>query len=138
MARVFEYVGGMGMGLVKPKSPIAETFYKQPWESYLMGVDFSWAMTEGEILVVGTSTIIAVDKDGLDSSAIVLDNDDKVVTTADSDDITATPVTNAMLVTRIQAGTVALSKYLITYRGITSYGNQYELDLKMSVKEPSV
>ena len=126
------------MGTDKSKPPVAETFYKQPWESYIMGVDFSWAMEEGEILVVGSCTITAIDKDSADASAAIVDNDDKAVTTADADDITTTPVTNAMLVTRIFGGTVALSKYLITFKGVTSYDNQYEMDLKMDIREPSI
>ena len=126
------------MGTAKSKAPVAEIFYKQPWESYIMGVDFSWAMETGESLVVAECTITATDKDGTDASAAVIDNSDKAVTTADADDITTTPVTNAMLVTRILGGTVALSKYLITYRGVTNFDNNYECDLRMQIKEPSV
>jgi len=125
------------MGTAKAKPPVAETFYKQPWESYIIGVDFSWAMESGESLVVGSCTITAVDNTGTDASSDVIDDSDKAVTTADADDITTTPVTNAMLVTRIKGGTVALSKYLITFRVVTNFENQYEMDLKMSIKEPS-
>lgn len=135
---IFEYREGEGKMATKPKAPVAVTFYKQPWETYLVGADFSWVIDEGEEIVLATSDIVAEDVNGTDASSDVLDNSAKAVSTADADDITTTPVTNAMLVTRIKDGTVALSKYLITYRAITDLGNQYELDLKMSIKEPSV
>jgi hypothetical protein len=114
---------------------IADEFAKQPWESYLIGADNSHNLEIGESVIVGTSDIIAVDKDGEDATDDVLDNDDKTVQTADAADIKATPVTNGMLVTRVLAGTEALSKYKITFKAITSNGNQYETDVKMKIKD---
>lgn len=124
--------------MAKPKPPVATTFYKQPYESFIVGIDFSHTMEEGEELVLGSCNVTAVDKDGADVSSDIVDNTAKAVTTADAADITTTPVTNAMLATRIKGGTVALSKYLITYRVTTTLSNKYEVDLKLSVKEPSV
>lgn len=119
------------------KCAVACEICKQPSESYIFGADFSQVLEEGEYILVGTSTITAVDSAGDDSTAIVLDNADKAVQTAEEEDLDSgtTPVTDGMLVTRIQAGTEALSKYKLTYLGLTSNGNTYEKDVKMKIKD---
>lgn len=113
---------------------ISEEFSKQSWETYLIGADNSKVLEEGEYVVLNTSTIVAEDKDGTDASDDILDNTDKAVETASINDVDVTPVTNGMLVTRIQAGVEALSKYKITFKAITSNGNQYETDVLMVIK----
>ena len=114
---------------------VAEEICKQPWETYLLGADNSHVLEEGEFVLLGASDITAVDKNGADASADVLDNGDKVILTADEEDITTDPITNGMLATRIKAGTEALSKYKITFRAVTSLDNQYETDVRMKIKD---
>ena len=110
---------------------------KQPSESYLHGADFSQVLEEGEYILVETSTVTAVDKDGDDATDDVLNNDDIAVDTADEDDLVSgtTPVTNGMLVTRILGGDEDLSKYKLTYLAQTSNGNTYEKDVLMKIKD---
>jgi len=110
---------------------------KQPSESYLLGADFSQVLTVGEYILVGTSTVTAVDNADEDATDDVLDNNDMVVDTADADDLPSatTPITDGMLVTRIMAGTEALSKYKLTFLAQTSNGNTYEKDVKMRIKD---
>lgn len=119
------------------KCAVACEICKQPSESYLLGADFSQVLEEGEYILVGTSTITAIDNAEDDATADVLDNTDKAVSTADEDDLDSgyTPITNGMLVTRILAGTEALSKYKLTYLAKTSNGNTYEKDVKMRIKD---
>lgn len=112
-----------------------DVFTKQPWETFLIGADFSEIIEEGEYLLVNSCDIVAVDKNGEDVSSTILNNTQKTVTTAASSEITATPVTNALLKTRVLAGTEALSKYKITFKGVTSNGNQYEKDVHMAVRD---
>jgi hypothetical protein len=119
------------------KCAIACEICKQPSESYLLGADFSQVLTAGEYILVGTSTVTAVDNADEDATDDVLNNDDMVVDTADAYDLPSatTPITNGMLVTRIMAGTEALSKYKITFLALTSNGNTYEKDVKMRIKD---
>lgn len=117
------------------KKPIPETFWKQPWETYLIGGDFSRVLETGEEIVALTSDIVAVDKDGTDVSSTVLDNSYKTVSTADADDIDVTPVTNGMLMTRVQAGTEDAMPYKITFKGVTNADNQFETDVTMKIKD---
>jgi len=116
------------------KKPVPEKFYKQPWETYLVGGDFSRVLESGEELVVGDCDITAIDMDDESAAPEVLDNSYKQVTTADEDDIDVTPVTNGMLMTRIQAG-VDLAKYKITFKGSTNNDNQFEIDTYMNIKD---
>ena len=115
--------------------PVAEKFYKQPSESYLVGADFSNVIESGEAIVAGSSTVTATDSNGEDASDDVIDNLDKNVTTADPDDIDATPVTNAMLQTRVMGGVEDNSPYKLTYKVVTDLGNEFELDISMQIKE---
>jgi len=119
------------------KCAVACEICKQPSESYLLGADFSQVLTSGEYVLVGTSTVSAVDNAGDDATSDVLDNDDMVVDTADEDDLTSgtTPITNGMLVTRILGGEESLSKYKLTFLAQTSNGNTYEKDVLMKIKD---
>ena len=128
-----EYRGGVSMAVQKCAGK--EEICKQPNETYLFGVDYSQVLEEGEYILVGTSTITAVDNEGNDATSDVLDNTDKVVQTADEDDISVTPITNGMLATRIKGGTEALSKYKLTYLAQTSNENTYEKDVLMRIKD---
>lgn len=115
--------------------PVPDEFSKQPWETYIIGADHSHNLESGESIVVGSSTVTAVDADGEDASADVIDLDDLAVQTADADDIKVTPVANGMLVVRVFGGTEAGSKYKITFKAVTSNSNQYETDVKMRIKD---
>ncbi len=123
--------------MASQKCAVACEICKQGSESYLLGADFSQVLESGEYVLIGTSTVTAVDKNGADVTSTVLDNNDMAVQTADADDLDSgvTPVTNGMLVTRIQNGSESLSKYMITYLAKTSNGNTYEKDVKMRIKE---
>jgi len=113
---------------------IPEEICKQTWESYLIGVDNSQVMHEGEYILLNQSEVVAVDRNGDDATSDILDNSEMQVRTADPEEISVTPVTDAMLVTRIKDGTEELSKYIITFRAKTSLGNQYETDVRLKIK----
>jgi hypothetical protein len=116
------------------QKPVPEKFYKQPWETYLVGADFSKVLEIGEALVVGDCDILAVDSDDVDRASVVLDNSYKVVSTADADDINVTPITNGMLMTRVKAG-VDLMKYKLTFHASSDSDNQFETDVFMEIKD---
>ena len=116
------------------KKPVPEKFYKQPWETYLIGGDFSRVLETGEEVGAVDSDIVAINNDTGDPASEVLDNSYKTVTTADEDDIEVTPMTNGMLMTRVQAG-VDLAKYKITFKASTNNDNQFETDVLMQIKD---
>lgn len=93
-------------------------FEKEPWESYLISGDFQNVIEDsGESIVLGSSTVTAVDKDGTDASADILDG--------------APSTLGDYLTIRVKEGTLANSPYEITFRITTTLGNKWEMDVEM-------
>lgn len=107
-----------------------EEFEKQSWEKFPIYGSILNVQDPTETVVLATSTVAAVDNAGADVSTTVLDSATKVLGT-DPDG----SYSDNMLGIKVQAGEEDKSKYKITFKMITSLGNQYEVDVKMKVKE---
>lgn len=101
---------------------MAEVFKKQSYEKFGVEGDFSKVLATGETLVLGSSVVIAEDKDGNDMSTTVLNQ-------------ASLSVVGAKLVIQCKAGVATESPYKITFRTVTSANNQFEVDARMKVKE---
>ena len=104
------------------------TVEKQPYEEFFMGADFVDVLDTDEVLVLASSTIAAVDSDGTDVSATLLQAGSKVLD--DSEDGN----TDNVLKIRAQAGATA-NKYKVTFKTVTDQGNKWEKDIYLKVKE---
>ncbi len=86
-----------------------------------------------ETVVLNSSTVVAMDKDGKDAGEIL-----NQATKTLGDDPDASYSEN-MVGIKVQNGSQAKSPYYITFLMVTSAANKYEVDVKMKVKEvPSV
>lgn len=98
-----------------------ESFTKQPAEAFTIAGDFVNVLETGETIVIGSSTVTALDVDEVDSTSIVLDG--------------AASVDTTRLKQKVQAGVEANSPYKITFLAVTSLGNAFEIDVFMEVEE---
>jgi len=106
-----------------------DSFEKQNYESFFIAADLVDVLESGESINLSGTTITAIDKDGNNASSIVLQTGTKALD--DSPD----GGTNNMVKLRIQAGEEANSPYKITFRIPTDLNNQWEIDLKLRIKE---
>ena len=97
---------------------------KQGFERYFVHGDFSAVLDADETLdIVNVNTvIIAEDKDGLDTTATIIEDASKYVD-------------GSSLYVRIKDGDEAHSPYKITIRVETSKGNRWEVDGLIKIKE---
>ncbi len=103
---------------------------KQSWEKFFISGSILRVQTATETVVVGTSIILAEDKNGADVSLTFLDDSTKVVGNDPDGDYTSN-----ILSIRVRAGEVALSPYKVTFRMETSEGNGWEVDRIVEVIE---
>jgi len=97
-----------------------EKFTKQSYEQFYIAGNFSLNLGDGE--EISSETVTAIDKAGTDSTAIVLVNG------TDS-------IVDGKVRVQVTGGTQALSPYRIRFVIVTSLDNQWEIDVKMRVKE---
>lgn len=97
---------------------------KQSYESYYIYGDFSKVMNEGE--TISSYDTSAVDKDGADATATVIEASSEIIGTGDD---------FAKLYVRIKAGVEAESPYKITIKIVTSNDNKWEVDGQLVIKE---
>ena len=97
-----------------------DAFKKQPYETFVVGADFSKVLKNDETITDTNAT--ALDKNGAVASESVIDNSS--ISEADG-----------IMSVRVQAGEESLSPYKLTFRIISSAANKYELDVKMYVRE---
>lgn len=97
---------------------------KQPYEAYFVYGDFAPVMDDAETIDIFTAT--AVDKDGADATADVLESGSIQVGTDDN--------VHKVFV-RIIDGVNSLSPYKFTIKIETSTGNKWEIDGIIKVKE---
>lgn len=110
-----------------------EFFTKQNYEEFFIAGDFVDVITTtGETLTLGSCTVEAIDKAGNDVADVVLEQATKKLD--DSPD-SATGFTDNMLAIRCRAGEQAKSPYKITFKGVTSELNKWEVDINMKIKE---
>jgi len=97
-------------------------FVKQPNETFFISAGITNVISDEESIVLGSCTAVAVDCNGdsatsdILSGALALDGTTKIKI-------------------RVKAGTVALSRYKITFNIITDAGNNWEIDVFMQVRE---
>ncbi len=97
-----------------------ERFTKQLSESFTITGDFSENMSDAETLE--DIVAIARDKDGNDATNDILD-------------LATLVVVNQGIDVMVQGGTVALEPYVITFMCTTSHPHDWEIDVKMRVKD---
>lgn len=99
-----------------------ESFGKQPYEAFVIAGDYKDVLESTESLILGSSAVSAMDKDGVDASADVLVDATKTVD-------------GPLLKMRCKAGTMAKQPYKITFRTVTDQNNKWEIDVRMRIKE---
>jgi hypothetical protein len=92
-------------------------FFKQPAEEFVIAGKFNTVLLTGETIIVGSSSINAVDKDGNAANSI----------------LSGKAVDGYYLKTTVKGGLVASSPYKITFVAVTSLGNIWEVDAKLHV-----
>ena len=110
-----------------------ESFQKQNYEQWFISGDLMTTsgslLEDGENIDLTNTTITAIDKDGNDATADVLQLATKAL--ADSPD----GGTNNGVKVRVQEGVEDLSGYKITFKIPTDQGNRFEIDIKQKIKE---
>ncbi len=106
-----------------------ESFSKQNYEEFYIGGDYVDVLESGEELSLSPCTIVAEDAAGVDKSSTVLDTATKALDDSESGG------TNNVLKVRCKAGSEGDSPYKITFKGETTLGNKWEIDVKMKLKE---
>lgn len=95
-------------------------FRKQPWEKFLVRAGFTKWLAAGETIDGVASSVIGYDNAGNDVSSQVLQGNHSVA--------------GPKLVQTVKGGEDG-ETYKLTFRAITSAGNQLELDILMLVRE---
>ncbi len=105
---------------------------KQEWERFFISGSILNVQETGEKVVLASSTVSAVDKDGTDVSTSFLDQTSKKL---DTDPKSCNNDTDNMLSVRVQSGDEDVSPYRVTFRMVTTLGNRYEADMRVGVNE---
>jgi hypothetical protein len=104
-------------------------FEKYNDEEFTIAVQFHRNMELSDSIVLGASSVSAVDSDGVDATGTVL-----TVATLAVIDSTVVGTANALSVW-VKAGTVAGSAYTITFNAVTTDGNKFKKIVKMKIRE---
>ncbi len=106
-----------------------EDFEKYSYEEFTICAQFHRNIELTDSIVLGSSSVSAVDSDGTDATGIVLTVgtfaviDSKVVGT------------NNALTVWVKAGVIAESAYTIIFKVVTTDGNKFRKVVKMKIKE---
>jgi len=104
---------------------------KQGWEEYFIaGSILNVQKDETEAVVLGTSTIEAIDNEGNDALATIVDTATKKL-----DDDPDGSYTNNMLGVKCKGGVEASSPYIVTFKMVTTEGQKWETEMKIVIKE---
>jgi len=106
-----------------------ESFEKQTWEIWTVWGSIVNVQEATETVVLNTSSVKAMDKDGVDVSSTFLDQSTKALAN-DPDG----SYTDNMLGVKCKGGDLLKSPYHITFYMVTSLANQYEVDVKSKIK----
>jgi hypothetical protein len=106
-----------------------ESFEKQTWEIWTAWGSIIDVQEATETVVLNTSSVKAMDKEGNDVSSTFLDQS----TLALGDDPDGS-YENNLLGIKCRGGDISKSPYHITFYMVTSLANQYEVDVKVKVK----
>jgi len=105
------------------EAPELASFYKQPFDSYLIGVNFTNVMdTDEEDIDLSECSISCKDASG--------ESDETVY-----EEGTLSIQSTTILKVRIQEGEESGSPYKFTFRMVTNSGNKWEKDVKMTVED---
>ena len=109
---------------------------KQSYEEFRIHADFGLNMESGEVLVVGSCTVVCTDKDGVDVTTTLLDDTTKAVINGDAVP-TGSGVASAALQVLIKGGSESASPYKYTFKGVTDLipPNKWEKDISLKLKE---
>lgn len=99
-----------------------ETIRKQAYEEFTIAGDFVDQAESGETAILAGSEVFAVDKDGVDVKATLLDQATKAVD-------------GTQLRIKLRAGAEDKSPYKITFKIVTSAANKWEIDVSCRLKE---
>lgn len=102
-----------------------DSFEKQPSEKFVISGSFAGDLDDGESLVLGLCSVVAVD------------TDNNVATTDVLDLSTFTLEGTSKLKVQVKDGEESKSAYKITFKGVTDAtpSNLWELDITMVIKE---
>lgn len=103
---------------------------KQPWESWIVWGSILSVQEASETVVLNSSQILAMDKDGYDAQGVLIDMSTKTLG-SDPDG----SYSDNMLGVRLQGGDPDKSPYHITFKMVTSLSNKYEAEMKIKIKE---
>jgi hypothetical protein len=101
------------------RKPPLEHFWKQPDEKFYVAADFVDMLQTGESIVLGSSTVTAIDVDDSDATTDIVETS------------TLTLQDTTKLSVQIKAGVVANSPYKLTYKAVTDSNNILEVDVEM-------
>jgi hypothetical protein len=99
-----------------------EYFTKQSWEQFVIAGNFEDVLGSGETISLGSSEVLAYDANDADVTTTVIGSG-------------TLELEGAKLKVKIQAGSEDDSPYKITFRAVTNLENQWELDVRMKVRE---
>jgi len=108
---------------------MANTIEKQPYESFMIGASIYDVAEVGEGITLLLSTATAIDRDGTDVSATLLDQATLALASDDQGGL------DNVLTIRLRAGSDAGTPYKITFKMETDLGNKYEVDVTANVEE---
>jgi len=106
-----------------------EKFDKQSWEKFPIWGSILNVQDSTETITLGSSSVIAMDKNGKESHEVM------DLTTLQLGSDPDGSYTDNMLGVKVQNGTKERSPYYLTFKMVTSAGNQWEVDVKMNVKD---
>ena len=104
---------------------------KQGWEEYFIAGSIIDVQKDGtETVVLATSTIEAIDNEGNDALATIVD-----VATKKLDDDPNGNSSDNMLSVKCKGGAEAASPYIVTFKMVTTEGQKWETEMKVVIKE---
>lgn len=104
---------------------------KQIYEEYYIAGSILNVQKDGtEKCVLATSEIEAIDNNGDDALAAIID-----LPTKKLDNDPDGSYTDNMVSVRVKAGTEALSPYIVTWKMPTTEGNKWETEMRVTIKE---
>ncbi len=109
---------------------LLKSISKQSYEEFFIAGSILNVQGATEVIVVGSSTVAAEDKEGTDVSTTFLEQ----ATITTDDDPEGSYATN-MLSIRVRAGDEDGSPYKVTFYMMTDEGNKWEVDLEVKIEE---
>lgn len=102
-----------------------DKFTKQSWEAFVISGSCADDLSDGESVVLISSSVSAIDNTGEDATSTVLNVAGLALEGTDK------------LLVQVKDGVESASPYYITFKAVTDATppNKFELDIKMTIKE---